>query len=365
MTAAADGVALGVIGAGNFGRGVLLPKFKENARVSLRAVTTARGMTAHAVAKQFGFQGCASDSGEILADKAINTVLIATRHNLHGRLVAEALKAGKHVFVEKPLCLTIDELKKIAKCYETSDWSDSFDSLKPIKPIQPIEPIEPTQPSVPLLMVGFNRRFSPYLRKAAEVLQSRSGPLFACYTVNAGLIPKESWIQDPAEGGGRIIGEVCHFADALRFLAGSPVKSVQAMCVQSDDRRQVNRDSVSIVLKYGNGSVGTVLYQALGSADYPKERIEVSAGGATVVIDDFRRMEVFGSKKEALKSSQDKGFRDEVEAFVNCITGKGPVPIPTAEIFETTLVTFAVHESLNKGVIVDLSDFGKANAIEI
>jgi len=213
-------------------------------------------------------------------------------------------------------------------------------------------------------MVGFNRRFSPYLRKAAEVLQSKPGPLFACYTVNAGLIPKESWIQDPAEGGGRIIGEVCHFVDALRFLAGSPVKSVQTMCVQTEDRRQINRDSVSIILKYANGSVGTILYHALGSSNYPKERIEASAGGATVVIDDFRRMEVFGSKKETLKGSQDKGFKDEVEAFVNCVTGKGPVPIPTPEIFETTLVTFAVHESLNKGAIVSLPDFGKANGVE-
>ena len=137
------------------------------------------------------------------------------------------------------------------------------------------------------------------------------------------------------------------------------------MCVQSDDKRQVNRDSVSIVLKYANGSVGTILYHAVGSPDYPKERIELAAGGTTVVIDDFRRMEVFGSKKETVKSSQDKGFKAEIEAFVNCITGKGPVPIPLAEIFETTLVTFAVHESLNKGAIVSLDDFGRQNGLQI
>jgi polar amino acid transport system substrate-binding protein len=158
---------------------------------------------------------------------------------------------------------------------------------------------------------------------------------------------------------------VCHFVDVLRFLVGSPVKSVQAMCVQTEDKRQVNRDSVSIVIKYANGSVGTILYHAAGSPDYPKERIELARGGATVVIDDFRRMEVYGAKKETLKSSQDKGFKAEIEAFVNCITGKGPVPIPPAEIIETTLVTFAVHESLNKGTVVSLDEFAGQNGLPL
>jgi predicted dehydrogenase len=329
-------------------------------------------MTATAVAKQFGIPTCAGSAAEILADPSVNTVLIATRHNLHGPLVVQALQAGKHVFVEKPLCLTIEELKEIVKCYKTSDWSDSLNSLKPIEPTQPIEPIKlikpikPIQPikqAAPLLMVGFNRRFSPFLKKAADVLKSRPGPLFAVYCVNAGLIPKDSWVQDPVEGGGRIVGEVCHFVDALRFLAGAPVKSVQAMCVQTDDRRQVHRDSVSIVLKYANGSVGTILYHAAGSADYPKERIELARGGATVVIDDFRRMEVFGSKKESVKSAQDKGFKAEVEAFVNCATGRGPAPIQLNEVVETTLVTFAVHESLNKGAIVDLCEYARQSGL--
>jgi polar amino acid transport system substrate-binding protein len=197
------------------------------------------------------------------------------------------------------------------------------------------------------------------------MLKSKPGPLFAVYCVNAGPIPKDSWVQDPVEGGGRIVGEVCHFVDALRFLAAAPVKSVQAMCVQTDDRRQVNRDSVSIVLKYANGSVGTILYHAAGSADYPKERIELARGGATVVIDDFRRMDVYGSKKETLKGSQDKGFKAEIEAFVDCITGKGSVPIPPAEIIETTLVTFAVHESLNKGVVISLDEFARKNELPL
>ncbi len=348
-----DGVALGVIGAGNFARGVLLPRFKENAAVSLRAVSTARGMTATAVAKQFGIPACAGSAEEILAGPGVNSVLIATRHNLHGPLVVRALKAGKHVFVEKPLCLTIQQLREIAELLVHDAGCTA--SLNP----RTLEPLNP------FLLVGFNRRFSPFLKKAVEVLKGKPGPLFMIYCVNAGMIPKESWIQDPVEGGGRIIGEVCHFVDALRFLAASPVKSVQAMCVQTDDQRQVNRDSVSIVLKYSDGSVGTILYHAAGSADYPKERIELARGGATVVIDDFRRMDVLASKKESVKSAQDKGFKAEIEAFVNCVTGRGPVPIPPAEIIETTLVTFAVHESLNKGAVVRLDEFAGQNGLPL
>ncbi|HRR40708.1 MAG TPA: bi-domain-containing oxidoreductase [Syntrophales bacterium] len=345
VPAKADRVALGVFGAGNFARGVLLPRFKENPAVALRAVATARGMTANAVAKQFGIPVCANAKDEILADAGINAVLIATRHNLHGPLVVEALKAGKHVFVEKPLCLSILQLREIMDCHAGLAGSGSA--------------------SPPLLMTGFNRRFSPLVRTAAEALRPMPGPMFACYTVNAGLIPKASWVQDPVEGGGRIIGEVCHFVDTLRFLAGSPVASVQAMCVQGDDRRAVNRDSVSIILKYANGSVGTILYHALGSPDYPKERLEASAGGTTAVLDDFRRLDIFGAKKATSKGTQDKGFKEEVEAFVNCLAGKGPVPIPPGEIFETTLVTFAVHHALNTGRIVALADFAQENGLAL
>jgi predicted dehydrogenase/threonine dehydrogenase-like Zn-dependent dehydrogenase len=367
--AKAGELALGVIGAGNFARGVLLPRFKENASVSLRAIATARGMTASAVAKQFGIPACAGSADEILADPGVNTVLIATRHNLHGPLVIEALKAGKHVFVEKPLCLTIQQLREIAELALHGTRCTAPSAPRPLGPLDPASfpsdprTLEPSDSS--LLMVGFNRRFSPFLKKAAEILNSKQGPLFAVYTINAGMIPKESWVQDPVEGGGRIVGEVCHFVDALRFLAGAPVKSVQAMCVQTDDKRQVNRDSVSIVLKYANGSMSTILYHAAGSPDYPKERIELAAGGTTVVIDDFRRMEVFGSKKELMKGSQDKGFKAEVEAFVACITGKGAVPIPLNDIFETTLVTFAVHESLNKGAIIGLNEFAGQNGLPL
>ena len=173
------------------------------------------------------------------------------------------------------------------------------------------------------------------------------------------MIPKDSWIQDPKVGGGRIVGEVCHFVDTLRFLCDSPVKSVQANCIQTDDRTQVNRDSVAITLKYESGSVGQINYYAIGNSDYPKERLEVSAGKSTVVIDDYRRMEIYGKKKEKFKANQDKGFDAEIEAFIHSVIKGGGPPIPLKELIETTLVTFAIHQSLNKGIIVHLGDFAR------
>jgi predicted dehydrogenase len=331
-----DGIKLGVIGAGNFARSVLLPRLSSNSDVTFCGITTGRGMTAKAVGDQFRFQYCANTGDKIIEDANVNTILVATRHDSHSEYVIKAFEAGKSVFVEKPLCLNIDQLKDIVSALNT---------------------IHKKQNTPPILMVGFNRRFSPFIQKAAQILKDAQGPLFACYNINAGFIPKDSWIQDPNEGGGRIIGEVCHFVDTLRYLAGSPVKLVQAACVQTDNRSQMNRDSVTITLKYNNGSVGTILYHAFGNSNYPKERIEIAASGTTIVIDDFRRMDIYGSKKEYKKSKQDKGFDAEINAFVNSICNGGGAPIPVAEIIETSFVTFAVHESLNTGTCVEISEF--------
>ncbi|MCK8603931.1 bi-domain-containing oxidoreductase [Desulfoferrobacter suflitae] len=327
--AAAGGVRLGVVGAGNFARSVLLPRFKKQEKVSLHGVITAKGMSAKAVAEQFGFGYCSGDVDEIFSDDDINTVLIATRHNLHGPLVVQAIEAGKHVFVEKPLCLDPGELERIvAACGSRSA------SL------------------APLLMVGFNRRFSPMVWRAAEVLKWRGTPLVASYQVNAGFVPKEMWVQDPVEGGGRIIGEVCHFVDTLRFLVGAPVRSVQAACIQTDDVRQVNRDSVAITLTYADGSVGTILYYAVGNGDYPKEKLELAADGVVIALDDYCKMDIWGKKREVVKGRQDKGFDAEVGAFVTAVVDGGAAPIPLEEIVETTQVTFAVHAALNSGETV-------------
>jgi predicted dehydrogenase len=201
------------------------------------------------------------------------------------------------------------------------------------------------------------------VQKAKAVLRNVVGPIVANYTVNAGFIPKDSWIQDPKEGGGRIIGEVCHFVDTLRYLTESPVKTVQAASIQTDHASQTSRDSVAITLTYADGSLGTIAYHALGNANYPKERIEVAAGGTTVVIDDFRRLDVYGKKKESVKSTQDKGFDVEIKAFVDTLANGGPAPIPIDEIIETTLVTFAIHQALNTGTVVHLEDFARDKGI--
>ncbi len=320
-------VSLGVVGGGNFAKAVLLPAFSGHKLVKFQGVATAKGVSAKAVRDRFGFSYCAENIDEILADDSINCVLVATRHNLHGPLVAKVLSVGKHVFVEKPLCLNPAELSVIVERYGTCAKGEK----------------------TPVLMVGFNRRFSPFVQRSRSLLENRNTPLVASYRINAGFIPKDSWVQDPVEGGGRIIGEVCHFVDTLRFLVGSPVRTVQAACIKSGDTRLTNRDSVAVILTYDDGSIGTILYHAVGSPRYPKEKLEIAADGKIIVLDDFCRLEVFGRKKESIKSKQDKGFESEVKAFINAVVNGGAAPIPFAEIAETTRVTFAIHEALNTG----------------
>jgi predicted dehydrogenase/threonine dehydrogenase-like Zn-dependent dehydrogenase len=330
-TSAASTVCLGVIGAGNFAKGVLLPRLKRNSAVALQGVVTARGTTAKTVGEKFGFAYCSENIDEVLSDDKINTVLIATRHNMHGPLVKKALLAGKHIFVEKPLCLNENELSEIVAAYVG-------------------------QSAHATLMVGFNRRFSPFIQRIHETIKTRSGTLVASYRINAGYIPKDSWVQDPVEGGGRIIGEVCHFVDTLRFLVGAPVRSVHAACVQTSDMRQINRDSVSVTLTYEDGSLGNIFYYAFGSKDYPKEKLEVACDTQSIIVDDYRSMEIYGKKKEKASSAQDKGFDAEIDAFVTAITKGGQPPIPFADIVETTLVTFAIHEALNTGEMIFMKE---------
>jgi predicted dehydrogenase len=327
-------IALGVIGAGNFATSVLLPRFAKEPEVKLIGVATGRGMTARAVADKFKFRYCTGSKEEIFSDPSVNTVIVATRHNLHGPLVEQALKAEKHVFVEKPLCLTIKELASVRDIY--GHMTDENKQK--------------------ILMVGFNRRFSPFIVKAKSLLDNRSTPVVASYRVNAGFIPKDSWIQDPAEGGGRIVGEVCHFVDTLRAVIGAPVKTIQAGCIQTDDASHTNRDSVAIILTYRDGSMGTVLYHALGTAQYPKEKLEIIADGMIIELDDYSKLQVYGRKKEKIKGKQDKGFDAEINAFSTAIIKGGPAPIPFSELMETTLVTFAIHQSLDTGQIISLDD---------
>jgi predicted dehydrogenase len=329
-------VGLGVIGAGNFAKGVLLPRFKKMSQVGLKGIVTARGMSAKDVGSQFGFGYCADENSTLYNDEKINTILIATRHNLHGNEVKNALAAGKHVFVEKPLCLNAAELQDIVRIY--TDKAE--------------------QKNAPVIMVGFNRRFSPFIQKIKGVLDSKVTPIVASYRINAGFIPKDSWVQDIDEGGGRIVGEVCHFVDLLKYLVAAPVRTVHASSVQSRDQTVTDRDSVSITLTYDDGSLANILYHAFGNADYPKEVLEIAVDNKTIVMNDFRRLEIFDKKRAKSKSAQNKGFDEEIKAFVEAVEKGGGSPISFNEIVETTLVTFAVHKSLDTGTLINLKDFG-------
>jgi len=289
-------VVLGVIGAGNYAQGVLLPPFKANKDVTLATVCTATGAKAEKAREKFGFANATTDWRTVIADKAINTVLIATRHNLHAEIGAAALRAGKTVFCEKPLCLSEAELEEILKA-----GSDR-------------------------LMVGFNRRFAPF---AAEV-RKLVPPLVMRYRVSVQPLPRGSWYLDPEVGGGRVLGEVCHFVDFLQFAAHSKPVRVYA--------QGFGADNVQVSLRFADGSVGSVEYFDVADASLAKEQIEIFGGGKHLVVTDFR----------------DKGQAEEVRRFVEAVKAGGPMPIPFEEIVASTRATFAILESRRTGQAVTL-----------
>jgi predicted dehydrogenase/threonine dehydrogenase-like Zn-dependent dehydrogenase len=289
-------VVLGVIGAGNYAQGVLLPQFRASADVTLRSVCTASGATAKKAAEKFGFESCTADWREVIADKSINAVLVATRHDLHAPIVCEALRAGKSVFCEKPLCLREEELDEILRAE-----SDR-------------------------LMVGFNRRFASFAAKIREV----ASPRVMRYRVSVTPLPREHWINDPAVGGGRVLGEVCHFVDFLHFAARSRPVSVFA--------QGFGGENVQVSLRFADGSVGAIDYFSIGEAEMGKECVEVFGGGKHMVVDDFR----------------DKGQAEEVRQFVAAVKTGGAMPIPFEEIIASTRATFAILKSLRTSQSVQL-----------
>jgi polar amino acid transport system substrate-binding protein len=321
-------VSIGFIGAGSYAQSHLLPNIPKNKDVVLKGVMTASGTGSRSVAERFGFAFCTTSEEDILQNDEINTVFIATRHDTHAEYVMKALKAGKHVFVEKPLCLKAEELEKISEIY-TSELT--------------------TRNSELLLMVGYNRRFSPLTR--AMKGQFGQGPMAMIYRINAGAIPADSWIQDVEVGGGRVIGEVCHFVDFLTYMNGSFPVSVFATAMREPN--DLN-DVLSVSLTYENGSIGTISYLANGDRSLPKERVEVFCRGGAAVLDDFRVLSMFvkGKKKEKRLLSQDKGQRNEVKAFLAAILeGRGEV-IPFEEMYSASLVTFKILESIRTGECV-------------
>lgn len=305
---------VGFIGSGNYATRVLIPAFIESG-AKLHSVASSGGVSGHHAGRKYGFKETTTDTELLINSADINTLVITTRHNSHARLTCDGLRAGKHIFVEKPLCMTLDELSEIQSIHAENQQSEI---------------------SSPILMVGFNRRFAPHIRKMHELLAAASGPKSFIMTVNAGDIPVDHWTQDLQVGGGRIIGEACHFIDLLRFLAGHAIteSSVRKMDTATGD-------TVSIQLGFADGSIGTVHYFANGSKDFSKERIEVFAGGRILQLDNFRTLKGYnwpGFKKMKLMR-QDKGQKTCAAAFIKAITDGGTSPIAFEELMEVSRVT--------------------------
>ncbi len=315
-------IQIGFVGAGSFATSTLLPVIKRAATVELVTASAASGSHARHSAEKFGFRSCTTNEQEIFDNPAINTVVIATRHHLHAGQVIAAIRSGKHIFCEKPLCLSEAELRDIVAAYQSSG------------------------PSRPLLMVGFNRRFAPLAVRAKSFLQQADEPLALHYRVNAGFLPADHWLNDPLQGGGRLLGEVCHFVDFLSFLTGSVPVEVETRSLLNPGR--YSNDNIVCSLRFADGSQGTISYLANGDKSYSKERLEVFGGGSVAVLDDFRLLElVRGGKKRVFRSllRQDKGHRGEWNAFTTAIQTGVESPIRLQEIVSTMLAAFALEES--------------------
>ncbi len=310
--------ALGFIGAGNYATAVLIPAFAQT-EARLVAVASASGVSGVHVAKKFNIESASTDSDALLSDNSINTVVITTRHDSHADWVCKALRAGKHVFVEKPIALTREQLKQVELAHAEN----------------------PRQ----LLMVGFNRRYAPHVVAAKRALQAKSGPKSFVMTVNAGAIPRDHWIQNMEIGGGRIIGEGCHFIDLLRFLAAAPIVSTRAIAMGS----AAPHDTVVISLQFADGSIGTVNYFANGSKAFPKERLDIFAQGSILQLDNFRSLRSFNWPGVSSQRSwrQDKGQRQCAKAFVEAIvTGNNNTLIPFGELYEVMQACFDAVDQL-------------------
>jgi polar amino acid transport system substrate-binding protein len=332
--AQAGRVGVGLIGAGAYAQKILLPNFKA-AGAEFCSVASASGVSARDVGTKYGFARFLSDAQSVIDDDETNLIVVATRHGSHAELARLALERGKHVFVEKPLALDDAELDSV---------------------------IEAARRSAGQLLVGFNRRFSPLAARAKEVFAGRQSPLSLVYRVNAGRIPREHWTQDAGEGGGRIIGEVCHFIDLMQFITGAAPKSVYAESVAGGMGNIVSEDSVLITLQFGDGSNGVIAYLAEGDSSLRKERIEIFGEGKTFVIEDFRSASLYAGgreKKETLRR-QDKGQAEETRVACAVAAEGKPAPIPLEELEATTRATFRIKDSLRTGqamkVMSDMSD---------
>jgi predicted dehydrogenase len=313
---------IGIVGAGNFTKMTMLPVLKG---AKLKYIVSAGGVNGTALAKKYNIAKSTTDYQELLQDEEVDTVIITTRHNLHAPMVISALTANKNVFVEKPLALTEIELTKIITAYKQSNKT---------------------------LTVGFNRRFSPHIVKIKELVDEQS-PKNIIATMNAGYIPANVWVHDMEVGGGRIIGEACHFIDLITYISGSKVKSVFMSALGTNPNE--NTDNVSIMLKYQNGDHAVINYFSNGSKAYSKERLEIYAEEKTLILDNFRTLKGFGTKGfSSMKTKLDKGHKTQFKLLVERAKDGGTALIPFEELINTTRTSFAAITSLKTGKWVNV-----------
>ena len=325
-------VKLGVIGAGNYASAVFLPAVRKTGNISLIGITSPGGTNARNLGQKFGFNFAASDEKEIISNNKINTVAVLSRHDSHAPLTLAALKSGKNVYCEKPLALKFSDLKLIEK--------------------------ELSRKNHPYLMVGFNRRFAPFSRSLMTFFENRSEPMSIHYRINAGFLPLTHWLHDLQSGGGRLVGEGCHFIDYLCFITGQvPVKMTT---VSLPDNGKYHQDNLNITLEFPDGSVGTIAYLANGSRSYKKEYVEVFCGGRIGVLDDFQSLELVDEQKKKVFRSrlrQDKGHQSAWSAFSNAIVNGTDEPIPYSTILDVSYATLGCRKSLESGEPVFLKEF--------
>jgi polar amino acid transport system substrate-binding protein len=320
---------IGFIGAGSFAQNILLPAVKAAKVGELIGVATARSNNARYIADKYVFSYCTGNADEIISDSNINTVFIATRHDSHAKYVLAALMAGKNVFVEKPLCLHESELAEISVLYSSLLTSNSS----------------------PLLMVGFNRRFASLTKKLMALLPTEL-PKAINYRINSGVVPPGHWIHDPESGGGRVIGEVCHFVDLAMSIAGAPINQVSANLMASAQNLE---DTLMVNLGFTNGSIASISYFSNGSPQLPKELLEVFCAGKTAIIEDFKSLTIFDNKISRTKlTRQDKGHGLEVKKFLQAVQKGEACPIAFADISLATLATFKIIEAFKSKTVIHL-----------
>ena len=315
-------ISAGFIGAGSFAQSYLIPNVLTSGG-SLTGVVTSRGITSKNVADKFRFSYCSTNHDDILNDKNINTVFIATPHSSHSELVIKSLEAGKNVYVEKPLAIDITQLQSVMKA--KADYPQ-------------------------ILMVGFNRRFATVSQAIKQEFMNVSEPMVINIRINAGLIPREHWIQNPEIGGGRIIGEMCHFIDLMQYFTDSEPVKVFAESISTKNSKIIPDDNIAVIVKFSNGSVGNLTYLANGDNSMPKEKIEVFSGGSIGVINDFKDALIHRNGKTKTLKSSGKGHKEEIKAFMEALTTNGKNPISLRSIYLTTLTTFSIIDSLKTGL---------------